>query len=211
MALKLSPRTGPAPVVRLVTETWASKRATVATKRAAGRAWSPVALTTSSTTTRVSIPFSEEPGAGPGTPSSASISMPNPDTLGTQGGACLGEHCLERQPGPGGGGGGDGSLDQGRLAQHHPVTPLVVEHLQGEVGGEDGAAQIHEDDHPRLRPDRFDGGEDLGGVGADRVGRVVDASGGGDGGVTAHLPGQLRGALGDEGAVGDEDEADHGR
>ena len=137
--------------------------------------------------------------------------MPNPEAFGTRAARASASTASSGQPGAGGGGGGDGPLDQGRLTQHHPVSPLVVEHLQGEVGGEDGAAQVHEDDHAGLRPDLFDGGEDPGGVGPDRVVGVVDAAGGGDRGVTAHLPGQLRRALCDEGTVGDEDEADHGR
>ncbi len=104
-----------------------------------------------------------------------------------------------------------GSLDERRLAEQDAGTLLRREELEGHLGREDGAAEVHQDQHAVLRPRRLDGVRDAHGVGAQRVSRLIEAAGRGQPQVlAAHLGGQLGGALGQPGAVTDEDDADHG-
>ena len=117
----------------------------------------------------------------------------------------------ERVAEPGGHGGGDGSFDQRRGGEQYLASPRLVEQVGGQSGGEDGAPEVHEDQHAVPRPHVLDGAQHPGRVGAQGAAGLVEPAGGAD----AHLrPGHLRGQLGDalreRRAVADDDEADHG-
>ena len=110
---------------------------------------------------------------------------------------------------PGRDGRGHGALDERRGREQYAVAPLVAEQVQGQLGREDGAAEVHQDQHAVVRPDVLDRREHPGGVGAQGAG-VVQPAGGADAHLRAgHLGGQLRDALGELRAVADDDEADH--
>ena len=88
---------------------------------------------------------------------------------------------------------------------------LLVQQVEGQLGGEDGAAEVHEDQDAVLGPHLLDRAQHLGRVRAQRAAGLVQAAGGADAHVRPrHLRGQLGHALGEPGAVADDDEADHG-
>ena len=90
---------------------------------------------------------------------------------------------------------------------------IVGQKIEGCLGAHEGAAQIHQDEHLGdlvLAEQLLDGGDDLGGVGADRGLWQVGAAGGCQGGgALHHLVDQFKDSFGQSGAVGDEDQADH--
>ena len=70
------------------------------------------------------------------------------------------------------------------------------------LGAEYGAAQVHEHQHAVVAVHRFDGGHDLGRIGAEGAVGRVNATGQGNGGFAfAHLPGQFHNRLAQFGAV----------
>ena len=83
------------------------------------------------------------------------------------------------------------------------AAPPLVEQVERQLGGEDGAAQVHEDQHAVLRPQVVDRREHLGGVGAEGAVGLVQPAGGADPHLRpGHLGGQLHDALGEPGSCG---------
>ena len=103
-------------------------------------------------------------------------------------------------------GGRDRALHERRRREHN--RPAVgVEHLEGHLRAHQRAAEVHEDEHPVGRADLLHGGHHARGVRPDRA--VVEPARSGDRDLlAAHLPRELRDALRERGAVGDQDEGD---
>ena len=130
-------------------------------------------------------------------------------TLGVQRPGRLERHPLQRLAQPRGHRRRHRALDQGGGAQQHPAAALLGEQLQRHLGGEQGAAQVHEHQHPALRPGRLDGGGDPHRVGAQCGLGWLHAPRRDDPDLLpGHRPGQLRGPLGELGAVRDQDQPD---
>ena len=88
---------------------------------------------------------------------------------------------------------------------------LLVQQVDGQLGGEDGAPEVHQDQHAVVGPHVVDRAQHPGRVRPERACRLVQPAGGADAHVRArHLRGQLGHALREPGAVADDDEADHG-
>ena len=122
-----------------------------------------------------------------------------------------GGHGLQRIAEARGHGRRHGALHERRLGQQDRRPSLLVQQVDGQLGGKDGAPEVHEDEHAVRGPHLLDRAHDLGRVGAERSRRLVQSAGGADAHVrTGHLRGQLRDALGELRAVADDDEADHG-
>jgi hypothetical protein len=132
--------------------------------------------------------------------------------LRRQAAACLRRHLPGARAELGGDRRGDGALDERRLAQQDLLAPVVGQHLDRHLGRQDGAPEIHQHDDAVVRPRPLDRADDEDGVGADGViGRVEPPGGLKLDLGPAHLPCQLRRALGQLPAVRDEDEPDHDR
>ncbi len=104
-----------------------------------------------------------------------------------------------------------GALHERRLGQQDRRASLLVQQVDGQFRGEDGAPEVHEDQHAVRGPHLLDRAQHLGRVRPERSFRLVQPAGGADAHVrTRHLRGQLGHALREPGAVADDDEADHG-
>ena len=117
-----------------------------------------------------------------------------------RGGARVGGHRGDDQP-----------LDERRRAQHDAAAAVVVQEVQGELGRQDRAAEIHQHDDPVALIRSTDGVLDGDGVGPE--GAVVEPGGDLDGRLTTvqHLGGQCHGGVRERPAVGDHHDADgHG-
>ena len=126
-------------------------------------------------------------------------------------GASRGGHGVQRVAQPGGDGRGHGALHERRLREQELAAPLLVQQVDGQLGGEDGAPQVHQDQHAVLRPHLLERSQHERGVRAERPLRLVQPSGGRDPHAgTGHLRGQLQDAFREPGAVADDDDADHG-
>ena len=117
---------------------------------------------------------------------------------------------LQRVAEPGGDRRSHGALDERRLREHDAIAPLLREQIQSHLGGEDGAAEVHQDQDAVFRPHLLDGPRHAHGVGAERVpgwsrppATPMRRLG------PAHLGRQLGHALGEPRAVADEDQPDH--
>ena len=128
--------------------------------------------------------------------------------LGRQRAARLRRHRIQVRPAARGRRGGDRALDQRRFAEHHPWR--VLGHLDRHLGAHQRAAQVHEYEHAIVAGSPLDRALDELGIGADAPRRVGHAARGLDTHLlTAHLARELDHAVGDIGAVGDDDDADH--
>ena len=104
-----------------------------------------------------------------------------------------------------------GAFHQRCLGQQDCPASLLVQQLDGQLRGEDGAPEVHEDQHAVPGPHLLDRVQHLDGVRPERSLGLVQPAGGADAHVrTRHLCGQLGHALREPGAVADDDEADHG-
>ena len=131
--------------------------------------------------------------------------------LGSQRAARLRGDLLQRIAEPGGDRRGHGALHERRLREQNALAPLPREQVQGQVRREDGAAEVHQDQNAVFRPHLLDGPRDARRVGAERVAGLIQPAGDPDPQASpAHLGGQLGHALGELGAVADEDQPDHG-
>ena len=102
-------------------------------------------------------------------------------------------------------------LDQRCGGEHDPLAHVVGQELQGELGREHRAAEVHEHDDAVAVVRLADRLGDRGRVGAEQ--RAVDAGGNGDPEVRAldHLPGEGDRRGGERARVRDDDEAGHAR
>ncbi len=131
--------------------------------------------------------------------------------LAGEAGAGRGGHGVQRVAEPGGDGRGHGALHERRLREQELAAPLLVQQVGGQLGGEDGAPQVHQDQHAVLRPHLLDRPQHPRRVRAERALRLVQPAGGADPHAgPGHLGGQLQDAVREPGAVADDDEADHG-
>ena len=199
--VRLRASAGPRPWVALETWTSASSPRSAATKRAAGRAWSPSSFSTRS---RSSSPEPRSAGA------SAASGVVAAELLGLHPdrAAGLAGDLVERGAAAGGGGGGDRALDQRRVGEPDRAA-VRVGHLDRDLGAHERAAEVHQHEHAVVGPRALDRSPDPLGVGAD--GAVLHAAGRLDRDLGAHLARQRDDALGERRAVGDDDEADHSR
>ena len=95
---------------------------------------------------------------------------------------------------------------QRRFAQEHISALLVGQEIQRRLRAQQGAAQIHQDDHAIVAVDRVNSLHDLHRVRADGVVSIVDAPRDGQRyAPLCHLLGQLANALGQPGAMGHDD------
>ena len=126
--------------------------------------------------------------------------------LGGQGAFGLGQHHLHRRADHRLHRRGHRPFHQRRFAQEHISALLVGQEIQRRLRAQQGAAQIHQDDHAIVAVDRVNGLHDLHRVRADGVVSIVDAPRDGQGyAPLCHLLGQLANALGQPGAVGYDD------
>jgi len=121
--------------------------------------------------------------------------------------ARLGGHLLQRRAAACGHRRGHGPLHERRLAQHD--TPAGLEHLDGELGAHERAAEVHEHKDAVVGPRALDRRAHPLGVGAQRARLVHPARGLERQLRAAHLARQRDDALGERLAVGDDNEADH--
>ena len=122
-------------------------------------------------------------------------------SLGGTGFERLAEPCRDRR--------GDGALQERRLREQDERASLVVEEIHRHLRRQDGAPEVHQDQHAVVGPDGLDGAQDAGRVGAEHAG-FVQTAGGADAHLRRrHLRGQGGDALGHLGAVADQDDADH--
>jgi hypothetical protein len=128
--------------------------------------------------------------------------------LAGQRAGCLGGDLGSRRITGGRDGGHHQSLAERGGAQHHPLAHLVVEQFEGEFGGQQRAAQVHQHHGAVTGVGVGHGVDDIGGVGAE--GGVVQTRRDGDPDLLAvhHLLGQGDGGAGQRTAVRDDDEAD---
>ena len=102
------------------------------------------------------------------------------------------------------------ALHQRGLGQQHPTAPLLLEQVDCQLGGEDGAAEVHEDQHAVVGPDVLDRRQHLRRIGAESAAGLVQPAGGAHAHLRPrHLRGELDHAFGESRAVADDDEADH--
>ena len=106
-------------------------------------------------------------------------------------------------------GGDDEAFDEGRRRQGHPVADGGVrKQVEGELGAEHRAAEIHEDDDAVRAVRPLDGLHDADGVGPEgrlvKSGRDLDRHRA----AVQHLPRQRDGSACERAAVGDDDETD---
>ena len=185
--------------------TSASKPAAVRTSSAAGRMCSPSRVLHGDPKRRGLVRWARASGVR-----RRSRLRPQVSGLGGQRAARLFGDLLQRVAEPGGDRGGHGALHERRLGEQDAIAPLLRAQLQGHLGGEDGAAQVHQDQDAVLRPHLLDGPRDAHGVGAERAPRLIEAAGDPDPQtLPAHLRRQFGHALGEPGAVADEDQPDH--
>ena len=131
--------------------------------------------------------------------------------LAGEAGAGRGGHSVQRVAEPRGDSRGHGALHERRLREQELAAPLLVQQVDGQLGGEDGASQVHQDQHAVLRPHLLDRPQHPRRVGAERALRRVQPAGAADPHPgTGHLGGELQDAFREPGAVADDDEADHG-
>ncbi len=197
--VRLRALTGPAPPA-LASRRSASKRPASSTTSAAGRAWRPISL---STGMRASAP-----GGPPGTGSRRRGSLLGAELLLLHRDRAPGldPHLLQRGAASRRRGGGDRALDERCLAQLHAA--IAVEQLHRHLRAHQGAAEIHQHEHAVVAHGPLDRGAHALHVGADRA--VLEAAGSLEPKLlAAHLPGQLDDAIGQRGAVRDNDDANH--
>ena len=203
--VRLRPSAGPVERVALRTSTRASKSETAATKRAAGRAWSP---SRGSTRRRSSSASRVVRDGGRASGFDLRRLLAQLRRLHPQRSARLARHLVERCPAARPCRRSHGALHERRAAQDDR-TAVRVDHLHGHLGAHQRAAQVHEDQHAVGRADPLHGQPHPLGVRADRA--VLDAARRLDRHVlAAHLTGELHDAVGERRAVGDDDETDHG-
>ena len=174
---RLRALTGPRPLVASATLTPASKPPAVRTRSAAGRAWRPSAVehgdaerpSGSAGLARPAAcrgrattgPRVDRPRRGGRRPApSAALSLPTgldrggplwrpgrrgPRRPPLQGFARPGRHRRR-----------DGALHERRRGEQHARAPLLVQQIHGQLGGEDGAAQVHQDQDAVLGPHVLD-------------------------------------------------------
>ena len=130
--------------------------------------------------------------------------------LGREAVAGGGGHGLERVAEAGGHGRGHGALYQRRGGEQHKAAPPFIQQVDGQLCGEHGAAEVHEDEHAVVGPHVLDRRQHLDRVGAEGARGLVEPAGGADAHLRpGHLRGQLGCAFGEPRAVTDDDEADH--
>ena len=204
IALRLFASAGPRPLVRSRTCTSASKEDAVCTNRAAGRACRPCGFATVIVVTTAS-------------PSGRSAAATHVGGRGAEVGDLAGEpaagfsgHRVERGAHLRRDRGRHRAFDQRGLAQLDPFALLGFQQVEGHLGRQHRAAQVHQDEHAVLGPRAFDRLHHEDGVGADRVVGHVETAGGLETDVRpAHLARELGDAFGDAEAVGDDHDPDH--
>ena len=122
--------------------------------------------------------------------------------------ARLGRHLLQGGAPARGHRRGHGALHQRGVAHQHAADG-AVEHLDGELGAHERAAEVHEHEHAVVGHGALDRRAHPLGVGAQRPGLVHPARGLQLELLAAHLARQRHDALRERLAVGDDDEADH--
>jgi hypothetical protein len=113
----------------------------------------------------------------------------------------------------------DRAFDERSLAEQDPCATLVTQEVEGQLGREHGAAEIHQHEHAVIGPRSLDRLHDQHRVGTDRmlrcagctaiVGRLEPTGGLEPHLAPAHLASELGDALGDAMAVRDDHDADH--
>ena len=106
----------------------------------------------------------------------------------------------------GGDGGGDPALDVRHVDDAHAGALVVGQHVENGLGGEQSGAEVADDHDPGARVRLADARHHLGETGPDPV--VVGAAGRDQAHGRRHLAGESDGALREEDAVRDEDDAD---
>ena len=102
------------------------------------------------------------------------------------------------------------TLDDRRFTQQHQGPAILGQQVQGELCGQDRAAQVHQHQHTVVGPRTLDRVHHHHGVGADRVLGHVQSPGGLEPDLrSTHLARELRHTLGDEVAVRDDHDAHH--
>ncbi len=122
----------------------------------------------------------------------------------------LRRHLLEAPIEPRGDGRRDGAFHERGVRQQNRRAAILVEELDRHLGGQDRAAQIHQDQHAVGGPHRLDRGEHPHRVRPDRVVGTVEPAGRRHAHVlAAHLSCELGRALRERTAVRHQDDADH--
>ena len=131
--------------------------------------------------------------------------------LGVEGALGLAAHLFEGAAAGRAHGGRHGALDERGRAQNHraALLPAAREHLQRDVRAEEGAAQVHEQQHALRAAHALDRPQDPGGIGADRMLGIVDPRGRGGPHLGRNLRDELEHAPGERFAVRDQHQADH--